>query len=72
MGLYDAQIEAEILKECISRGADFEKDYPLIRVLSRPSKTPYQIIVNGEIIHEGEYVKKYIRKDSYRFTEQGA
>ena len=72
MGLYDAQIEAEILKECINRGADFEKDYPLIRVLSRPSKTPYQIIVNGEIIHEGEYIKKYIRKDSYRFTEQGA
>ena len=58
MGLYDAQIEAEILKECISRGADFEKDYPLIRVLSRPSKTPYQIIVNGEIIHDSLFYNK--------------
>ena len=69
MGLYDAEIEAEILKECISRGAEWATDYPLIQVLKRETKTPYKVMVDGKVIHEGEYVKKYFRNDNYRFKE---
>ena len=69
MGLYDAEIEAEILKECINRGAEFATDYPLIQVLKRETKTPYKVMVDGKVIHEGEYTKKYFRNDNYRFKE---
>ena len=69
MGLYDCQIELEILGECVRRGAEFGKDYPVTKVIARPSLTPYKIKVNGKIIHEGLYIKKYIRNNTYNFTE---
>lgn len=69
MGLYDAQIEKEILTNCINLGAEYDTDYKVNKILNRIIKHPYKIIVNNECIYEGEYVKKYVRNDNYKFTE---
>lgn len=69
MGAFDVDIETEILQYCFAHGAEMGKDYKVIKILARPHLTPYVIKVNGKIIHEGQYVKKYVRKDTYSFTE---
>lgn len=68
MGLFDAQIEAVILFECCNMGT-WDTAYPVKRVLPRPVGHPYCIKVNGMVIHSGEYTKKYVRNDTYSFTE---
>lgn len=69
MGLMDADIECHILQECVKRGLEYNKDYKIVKILNRPVTTPYKIIVNGNVIHEGEYVKKSVYNNNYRFTE---
>jgi hypothetical protein len=69
MGAMDVDIEAQILRYCFDNGAEKGKDYKVNKVLKRVRLTPYKIKVNGIIIHEGQYVKKYIRDDMYSFTE---
>ena len=69
MGLYDVDIEAIILQYCEDNGATLGQDYKVNKVLPRPRLTPYIIKVNGTVIHEGVYVKKYTRNDIYNFTE---
>lgn len=69
MGIFDADIEADILRECIKMGLNLGKDYKVVKILPRPVTHPYTISVNGIVIHEGEYVKKTVYKDNYRFTE---
>lgn len=70
MGLYDVDIETDILRFCIYMfGANYGENNKAIKVLPRVHKTQYVIKVNGEIIHQGEYIKKYMRKDVYSFTE---
>jgi hypothetical protein len=36
--------------------------------LPRPQTKPFIIKVDNEVIYEGEYVKKYVRNDTYNFT----
>jgi len=69
MGLFDSEIEKDILFECIRRGASWNTDYKAVKILNRIVKHPYTVKINGAVIHEGEYVKKYVRKDVYSFTE---
>lgn len=69
MGLYDSDIEANILFYAIINGAELDKDYPVTKMLTRLVKKPYTLKVNGKIIHQGEYLKKYVRNDTYSFTE---
>lgn len=69
-GLADAEIEAAILYECIQRGAKWEHEYKCKRVLYRDLETPYTVKVNGNIVHEGLYIKKYVRNGLYCFTEK--
>lgn len=69
MGVFDADIEAYILQMCVKHGLNWGEDYKVVKVLARPITHPYKIIVNGNVIHEGEYVKKTAYKDNYRFTE---
>lgn len=69
MGLQDSQIEAIILLECFNRGAEIAADYKVEKILPRPQKKPFKIIIDGETIYESEYVKKYIRNDCYKFTK---
>ena len=71
MGAMDVDIETEILQYCFELGAKQGKDYKVVKILNRPRITPYVIKVNGKIIHEGAYVKKYSRNDVYNFTELG-
>ena len=61
MGLYDSQIEAAILYKCFTLGAEQEHDYKVIKVLPRPQEKPFTVKINGQIIYQGAYVKKYAR-----------
>lgn len=70
MGLQDAEIEASILHYTISLGAEWDKPYKKVRFCERNIPTPYKVKVNGEMIHEGEYIKKYVRNGVYNFTEK--
>ena len=67
MGLYDSEIEAAILLECFSRGAELNKDYKVIKILPRVQEKPFTIKVDNTIIYEGTYTKKYSRNDVYTF-----
>lgn len=70
MGAFDVDIETDILLFCINiMGANYGEDNKAVKVLPRIHKNPYTIKVNGEVIYQGEYIKKYVRKDVYNFTE---
>lgn len=71
MGAHDAEIETSILIWCIDNGAEWDKDYKVTKIIPRLTKKPFTIKVNGQIIFNGEYVKKYCRNDSYNFTVMG-
>lgn len=71
MGLYDSQIEAAILMECLNCGGEMEKNYRVNKILPRRNEKPFTVKVNGVVIYEGMYVKKYTRNDIYSFTEKG-
>lgn len=67
MGLFDSEIEAEILYLCVKNGAKWNTNYPVNRILTREKKHPFTIKIDGEEIYSGEYVKKYVRNDTYNF-----
>ena len=67
MGLFDSEIEAQILKTCIDLGAEWGKEYKVNKVLTREIEKPFTIKLDGEIVYSGEYVKKYVRNDVYNF-----
>lgn len=71
MGLFDSEIEAEILWFCIENyEAKWATDYKVVKILNRPVTHPFTIKVDGEEIYSGEYVKKYIRNDVYNFKSE--
>lgn len=70
MGLYDSQIEAQILVECIKRGLVWDNSYKVNKILNRVVTKPFYVKVDGKLIYEGDYVKKYIRNDKYYFTTE--
>ena len=67
MGLFDSEIEAGILWECVKRGADWAKHYTVNKILARPIMHPFSIKVDGVEVLSGEYLKKYVRSDVYNF-----
>lgn len=69
MGVFDSDIEMEILLYCIEHGAQWATEYKLLRAIKRPTKTPFTIKINNNIIYQGEYIKKYIKNNTYYFTE---
>ena len=70
IGLFDSEIEFEILKHCVTKlGLEYEKDYPVVKILNRLVPHPYTISVNGNVIHEGEYIKKTVYNNNFKFTE---
>lgn len=69
MGLQDSEIEMAILKYCLNKNAKWDEPYKKVRFMERNIPTPYKVKVNGEVIHEGEYIKKYVREGIYNFTE---
>jgi len=70
MGLFDSEIEASILFECVNRGAEWGKSYKVNKVLVRPILHPFTIKIDGTEIYSGEYVKKYVRSDVYNFKSK--
>lgn len=70
MGLFDSEIEASILFECVNRGAEWSKNYKVNKVLARPILHPFTIKIDGVEIYNGEYVKKYVRSDVYNFKSK--
>ena len=71
MGLFDSEIESEILWFCISNHvANWATDYKVVKILNRPVTHPFTIKIDGEEIYSGEYVKKYVRNDVYNFKSE--
>ena len=71
MGVYDAEIETFILRECIERGADYKEQYKVTKVLPRLIEKPFTIKINNQVVYAGKYIKKYNRNDVYSFTIKG-
>mgnify|MGYP002522777869 CR=1 FL=1 len=67
MGLFDSEIEAYILKQCINKGGNWAMSYRVNRVLVRPALHPFVIKIDGTEIYKGEYFKKIVRNDIYNF-----
>lgn len=70
MGLYDSEIEGAILVYCVAHGADYDAHYPVKKVLTRPQVVPFTVKVNGRVVLSGNYIKKYIRNNTYNFTTE--
>lgn len=71
MGLYDSQIEAEILLFAISNcGAEWAQDYPVTKILKREVAKPFTIKIDGKILYQGEYYKKIVKKDQFLFRTE--
>lgn len=66
--LSDSEIETEILLYCLDRGCELGVEYPVTKYIKRLIPTPFQIVVDGETIYSGGYIKKYHRKGLYKFT----
>ena len=49
MGLFDSEIESQILFECINRGAEWAKGYKVNKILSRPVRLPYLDVLHPNI-----------------------
>lgn len=67
MGLFDAEIEAAILFECICLGANWTTSYTVQKILPRSILKPFKIQVDGTEVYSGKYIKKYVRNDTYNF-----
>ena len=71
MGLFDSEIEANILWFCVSNyGAEWSTAYDVTKILNRSVSKPFTIKVDGEEIYSGEYMKKYVRNDVYNFKTE--
>lgn len=67
MGVFDSLIEAEILAACVDSGADWATPYKPVKILPRPVLKPFAIKVDGVEVYHGDYLKKYVRNDTYNF-----
>lgn len=68
MGLFDSEIEMQILFACIDKGGRWNENYRVNKILNRIVKKPFVVKVDGAEVIKGEYLKKYVRKDTYSFT----
>lgn len=66
--LADSQDELMILKKSLERGGVLNTDYNCPKSIPRIIKRPFTIKVDKQTIYQGEYIKKYVRQDTYNFT----
>ena len=66
----DSEIEMKILTTCLDLGAEIGKEYKVTPQLRRYPDEPLTIKVDGEIIYQGHYRKKYVRNGLYSFNTQ--
>lgn len=65
--LADAKIEAAILLHCLNLGAQPDREYPVVHQ-KRQVERPYKVVVDGETVAEGKYIKKWRRGDLVKYT----
>ena len=65
--LADSEIEMEILTTCLDLGAEIGKEYKVTSQIHRYPIEPLTIKIDGEVIYQGTYRKKYVRKGLYSF-----
>ena len=69
--LADAEIEADILRAAFLNGAmidmEYSKQMPKRKVLK-----PFKIMVDGVVVAQGKYVRKWSKKDDIRFVTENA
>ena len=65
--LADSEIEMEILTTCLDLGAEIGKEYKVASQIHRYPIEPLTIKIDGEVIYQGTYRKKYVRKGLYSF-----
>lgn len=70
MGLFDSLIEAEILFWTVKLGGQWNTAYKVNKILNRIVLKPFVIKVNGSVVYDGQYVKKYVRNDTYNFKTE--
>ena len=70
MGLFDSLIEAEILFWAVKLGGQWNKGYKVNKILNRIVWKPFVIKVDGSVVYNGQYVKKYVRNDTYNFKTE--
>lgn len=66
--LADAQLETDIIQECINRGAGVMEYYKVVSSIPRRIPKPLRLVVDGDTVYEGEFVKKWSKEGYYRFT----
>lgn len=66
--LADAQLETDIIQECINRGAGVMEYYKVVPSIPRRIPKPLRLVVDGDTVYEGEFVKKWSKEGYYRFT----
>lgn len=66
--LADAQLETDIIQECINRGAGVMEHYKVTASIPRRIPKPLRLVVDGETVYEGEFIKKWSKEGYYRFT----
>lgn len=66
--LADSEIEADILFECLSRGADLTTDYPTRFSFERKVDKQLDIVKNKETIASFQYQKITINKEKTKIT----
>lgn len=72
MGMYDCDIEAQILLECFKRGAEMAHEYKVNKIIPTNKGKHGKIVLDGKTLWEGELSKTYFRKDTYRFTSHNS
>lgn len=65
--LNDSQIESKILMYCVDCGAELGKEYPVVKILTRPKKFSVTIKIDNQVLFTGECTKKYIKNNLYSF-----
>ena len=66
--LNDAEIEAEILRECINRGAQIDGDYKAFRSIERPQEKTLHVRTVEQTDYYFNYRKIRINKDKTEIT----
>lgn len=67
MAFEDCIIETLILIECVKRGANWNETYAVARRLNRETEKPLKIMVDGKILFNGTFIRKWHKGDDYRF-----
>lgn len=67
--LSDSKIETEILKYCISLGAEYGNDYTVYKSIPRKCDKELNIYINGELADTYTFTKRVNKKDNIYLTD---